>query len=460
MITMTYPLPRRIVLTIILILGCACNATPQSIIRSIDLKKINTGDYQYRIRMEHGSAVVDPAPLKLESFARALDQKKYNYRAYIHPEDYITILIEESWPADYRQTTDYVAYFKNLEHAKKVLSMNNELLGICATESGFHSMRLEELLDAGADVNAIGNGSALYQAILNKNTGYFRILMKYGADVNIIDDEGNTPISQASWRGFLECVTMLVERGAKIDFGEKPPMCWASYRGNIDVLKYLLSKGADVNHGDYQGVPPLAYAAQAGENPTIDFLLKNRADANRRDSFGYTPIYQAIEFGRLESVKLLMKHGADAVNKDCGCYSPLQKALIFRKTNIAEYLINHKVRVDEPGSFDEYPIHSAARYGDREILGFLLEKGADINTRDSRAGLGPLHYAVVEHNLEALQFLVSKGANINLRTTGDYKTGFPPREVIFPANSTALDMARKVDFKEAFEYLSPRKSKQ
>jgi ankyrin repeat protein len=67
-------------------------------------------------------------------------------------------------------------------------------------------------------------------------------LVKAGADVNIADDEGFTPISYAAERGYDICVGLLVAYDADINIADKDgntPMKLALENGNEKVVKLL-----------------------------------------------------------------------------------------------------------------------------------------------------------------------------------------------------------------------------
>ena len=53
---------------------------------------------------------------------------------------------------------------------------------------------------------------------------------------------------------------------------------------------------------------------------------------------------------------------------------------------------------------DEWtPLHLAARYGHKEIVEYLVEKGADVNAKD-KEGWTPLHFAAQEGHTEIVEW--------------------------------------------------------
>lgn len=82
------------------------------------------------------------------------------------------------------------------------------------------------------------------------------LLIDLHADVNIEthpDDEERTPLAGAAFRGHVEIVRLLCQKGARPDLGE--PLHAATDSGHVAVVKALCDLGANVNsrHGGCYG---------------------------------------------------------------------------------------------------------------------------------------------------------------------------------------------------------------
>jgi hypothetical protein len=76
---------------------------------------------------------------------------------------------------------------------------------------------------------------------------------------------------------------------------------------NIEIVKLLLDKGADVNLTDKYGNTPLHLAASDGHIEIVKLLLEKGSDVNsKRRNDGTTPLYWAALNGHIEIVKLLL----------------------------------------------------------------------------------------------------------------------------------------------------------
>ncbi len=102
----------------------------------------------------------------------------------------------------------------------------------------------------------------IFKEEIQKNEPYYTqiadILLQHGADINK-KSNGIAPLHFA----------------ANVPHGENPIF-----------LKYLLAKGADVNIRDFQGSTPLFVANFADNKEVIDLLIQNGADVNIRNNKG------------------------------------------------------------------------------------------------------------------------------------------------------------------------------
>ena len=67
------------------------------------------------------------------------------------------------------------------------------------------------------------------------------------------------------------------------------PIHWAADRGNADMVHILLKYGADVNAQDIDGQTALHYACSVGSDSVIQILLKSSADKKISDNEGLKP---------------------------------------------------------------------------------------------------------------------------------------------------------------------------
>lgn len=121
-----------------------------------------------------------------------------------------------------------------------------------------------------------------------------QILLKHGADIDLEDARGRTPLSLAvagGTGGKLSTAKLLLDDGASTaknaaDCNRTPPLR-ATDSANVDIIKLLVSHGADLERKDYQGLTPLALASKEGYLKIVNLLLLDRKadlEARRRGS--------------------------------------------------------------------------------------------------------------------------------------------------------------------------------
>lgn len=92
--------------------------------------------------------------------------------------------------------------------------------------------------------------------------------------------------------------------------------------------------GADVNIGEQHGYSPLHLASQKGFESMTEFLITNHANINQRDNRGYSPVnFTLMNCDIMKPqdrlVEFLLAHGDDVNNDNQSGCTPVMTAVIL-----------------------------------------------------------------------------------------------------------------------------------
>lgn len=149
----------------------------------------------------------------------------------------------------------------------------------------------------------------LIQAIKNGNMNRMKTLLREGANVNIKDIYGYTPLHYAVESGDIHLVSILLDEQAHVNVkdndGDTPFHLTVSHRSSIPILRLLLKRGADIDAKNNWGHTPLHLASSWGYINLVRELLHQGANPLLRSKQGYTPHSLAQMHGQKEIAKLL-----------------------------------------------------------------------------------------------------------------------------------------------------------
>jgi ankyrin repeat protein len=329
------------------------------------------------------------------------------------------------------------------------------------------------LLDQGAHVNAKEvqkEQTALMWAAAEKQAGMVKELIAHGAEVNarsMVNEDiaqvssepragyrsygGMTALIFAAREGCVQCAVALKEGGANLNMPDPEgvtPLLTALWNAHFDTASYLIKAGAMVDKWDWWGRSPLYLAVDyntiphggradgpsldettalqvieqllnAGANPNLQLKLlppfRNVGADRGVDSLigiGTTPLLRAAKAQDAPAIALLLQHGAlpnlpnnqgitptmaaaglgsvDADTRGLYTTSDVQQ----RSIASLELLLKAGGEINGAGGRSlQTPLHGAAFWGWNDVVQFLIEHGADVNAKDNK-GLTPVDSAM------------------------------------------------------------------
>ena len=173
--------------------------------------------------------------------------------------------------------------------------------------------KIKDLLQQKINLNSSTfNPPILEEAVNYGNKEVVELLLKHGANPNIENKDGATPlyVASKSYKNKKDIVELLLKYGADPNYYEsgRAPISAASNNGHTDIVELLLKYGADVNDVISGGYSPLMMACVTGKYDTVKFLLENGAEVNVKNYKGETPLSLASRYKDI--VNLLKKYGA------------------------------------------------------------------------------------------------------------------------------------------------------
>ncbi|CAK4659337.1 unnamed protein product [Aphanomyces euteiches] len=158
--------------------------------------------------------------------------------------------------------------------------------------------------------------------------GLVNLLLHHGADLNIVDEEGQSAFHVAAASGYASVVLILLKLiEDRLSKHEAPPSPTntdaAEPQGKSDVESEF-----NINAEDYKNNTALHLAAMAPQTRVekiLQVLLENGADPNRVNWFGYTPLHLfcAHHDGPVTVVDMFIEHGTDITSQSLDGSTPL-----------------------------------------------------------------------------------------------------------------------------------------
>jgi ankyrin repeat protein len=155
---------------------------------------------------------------------------------------------------------------------------------------------IERLVQDGMNVNATGRDHAtiLSRAFFAKQKRAYLVLLKHGADPNVLDLIGNGVINLSAIEPDPYWLDQSLRYGGNPNIvskgnpqGKRTPLFYALYDSRTENVKLLLGKKANINYQDDTGCFPLYYAALKQDYHIVVLLLKAGADINLKTKFGH-----------------------------------------------------------------------------------------------------------------------------------------------------------------------------
>lgn len=371
------------------------------------------------------------------------------------------------------QTLDLAEIHREATRENGKLTKNHSLMYACIRGDLEDVKRLLECDEI--DVNYSNHSStALHKAAEYGFGTICKLLIDSGADLDPKNSEGLTPLSIAISHAHIDTMGVLLRYGANpnvLDNLLQTPLHHAARFANIDILMVLMGKivNLDIFAQSAHGFTPLHSAICNDNIDCVNALIERggaklvntvsyKTDANEdKSSRGATAFHLASEFGfvecflactKVEGVDVWLKNASGSTSLHLACKNghaqivehilnklpdqfdpqspmffdegrntPLHCAALSRNPRCVTLVI-HKLQAAKPGKAldwdcpnadKQYPVHLSCEYNNIDTLKELLANKVQSNPRNGEQET-PLYIAVVGGFRDCVGLLLQAGA--------------------------------------------------
>ena len=258
---------------------------------------------------------------------------------------------------------------------------------------------------------------SLFKAATDGNEAEVRRLLAEGADPNRVDACYDEEQARSLAEGFGQAPEILEQTGFEFS---RTALHHAAVHGHVDVARILLDAGADLEIADIFGQTPLLNAVQRHRQPMCRFLIERGADVDRLNRFGEPVLTMALRLGLLSTATALKEHRASLNPAVEPRFSPLaglldafppsqEEELPFSPEQGMAWLEELLAAGADAGQVEV--LQRAFRTDRVELVERLKEAGADLSTgtgHDSWLG-----WAVSCDAVNLVEYLIDDGADPN-----------------------------------------------
>ena len=267
-------------------------------------------------------------------------------------------------------------------------------------------------------------------------------------DVNIRNKNGDSPLHIACYNRALDIIKFLLQQRCDTKVqnkrGQSPQtiplnedgdllLHIACQWGDVDIVRYLVcEQHCDVNVRNKNGDSPLHIACYNRALDIIKFLLQQRCDPRVQNKRGQSPqtiplnedgdllLHVACRWGDVDIVRYLLCEHCDVDIWNKYGDSPLHISCYNKALDFIKFLLQQRCKTRVRNKRGQSPqtiplnddgdflLHIACRWGDVDIMRYLLcEQHCDVNVQNKN-GDSPLHIACYNRALDIIKFLLQQ----------------------------------------------------
>lgn len=293
---------------------------------------------------------------------------------------------------------------------------------------------LSPLCDFGANPTILnGDGqSCIHLAAMQTDPAVMRNLLiqsqKARENINLLNDEGETPLMVAVKANNIKIVSLLLRKSAhihEVDLDGNMALHLAVLAGNLQIARILITVPG-VQHKNAEGHTPIQLATRNGRGSLFDLLRLSASDFSVKDADDNTILHLACYPEDTAILKFLLQQQVfyekrEVRNTDGR--TALHLACSIGKASAVRILVAANATMATTDFFQQTPLMTAIHYGYTAVAELLLSlissinMSAQINHRDA-FGNTPLHLCSISDNVRIATLLIEKGAKTFIPNNG------------------------------------------
>ncbi|HOD39376.1 MAG: Phosphocholine transferase AnkX [bacterium ADurb.Bin243] len=271
-----------------------------------------------------------------------------------------------------------------------------------------------------ADSLFAGVNEDLIKSSAKNDAELAKISIEKGADVNLQDKNGYTPLMIASNFGHIDIVTLLVEKGADIHIqanNGETALSLAEKKGHEKVINFFKNI-ADNKTNKAAGQPSKPESAEGANPPQKEPVKKAAALTPEKQAEINDQMIKAARDGYTEEVKEFIKQGANLNYQDEESNTALFFAINQNLKELTDFLITGGANLNLKNKSGMTALLYAAKMGNAPLYEKLASLGADAGAADNE-GRSAIVYAVISANIDMVKALAEKGTGLNAKDNKD-----------------------------------------
>ncbi|KAL4169980.1 hypothetical protein KRP22_010889 [Phytophthora ramorum] len=233
-----------------------------------------------------------------------------------------------------------------------------------------------------------GKGSPLHAAVHNGQLSMVKYLISRGADTNLCNQKGRRPLHVVKQSiDMALIIESLIDAGADIDVAEKhglTPLMFMCFRASLEGAATLVALGADVRRVAWSnGFSALEFAVKSERTELVELCLSKGANPNMPTLDGNTSLHMAAALPHADIILRLLQSGANPNVQNRYGQTPATVLLASApggggdaRILCLEILTCAGCRLDKRDLFGRQASHLANISRDSHVMGLLRKLGS------------------------------------------------------------------------------------